>query len=128
MAEQVDQPDFSVVEGDVVENFKRAKQASGKEAVALHESVLFAKQGEMKDKEVSILALAGLYAELGQADKLAALLKKAQPLFAKMPKARTAKIVRTIIDHVAAVPGNTLALEEKLCVECIAWAESEKRR
>ena len=68
------------------------------------------------------------YAELGQAEQLAALLERAKPLFSEIPKARTAKIVRTLIDHVAAVPGDTLALQEKLCVDCIAWADKEKRR
>ena len=120
-------PDLSVVE-DPVENFSRAQEATGKEAIALYEAVLNADDGAIKNKEASIVGLAGLYASLGQADKLAALLENSKPLFAQMPKARTAKIVRTLIDHVAAVPGDTLSLQEKLCVECIAWAETEKRR
>ena len=121
-------PDLSVVAGDAAENFRRAKLASGKEAAALYEAVFHDEDAGLKDREQSILALAGLYAELGQADQLAALLEKAKPLFLEIPKARTAKIVRTLIDYVAAVEGDTLVLQEKLCVDCIDWANAEKRR
>jgi 26S proteasome regulatory subunit N6 len=109
-------------------SFEQAQQASGAEAVALYEAVLVDEAADHKHREASVLALAGLYSTLNQPDRLSALLETAKRLFAVLPKARTAKLVRTVIDHVAAVPGDTLALEEKLCVECIAWAENENRR
>jgi hypothetical protein len=110
------------------ETLRRAALATGDEAIALHEAVLDSATAASKQRETSILALAGLYAQLGQADKLSALLERAKPLFAELPKARTAKVVRTLIDHVAAVPRDTLELQEKLCADCIAWSDAENRR
>ena len=108
--------------------FQRAQAAtSSAEAVPLFEQVLASENGPIKQKEAALQALAKLYAEVGEVQKLASLLENAKPIFAEMPKARTGKLVRTIIVHVAAVP-NTLELQEKLCKDCIAWAESQKRR
>ncbi|CAN0554800.1 unnamed protein product, partial [Ectocarpus sp. 12 AP-2014] len=54
------------------------------------------------------------------------LLKTASPFFGTIPKARTAKIVRTIIDIVSKVP-NSLELQDALCREVVAWCKTEKR-
>lgn len=41
-------------------------------------------------------------------------------------QARTAKIVRTILDLVEKIP-NTEALQVKLCLDTVKWAKEEKR-
>jgi len=43
-----------------------------------------------------------------------------------VPKAKTAKIVRNIIDILAGVPGFD-DLQVELCKEQVAWARAEKR-
>lgn len=54
------------------------------------------------------------------------LLKTASPFFATIPKARTAKIVRTIISIVSKVP-DSLELQDALYRQVIAWCKAEKR-
>jgi 26S proteasome regulatory subunit N6 len=47
-------------------------------------------------------------------------------MFSLIPKARTAKIVRNILDLISTFP-NTLAIQINLCREVIEWCKSEKR-
>ena len=81
---------------------------------------------DLKAREEAALALADLYAQRGSSDKLTRLLEDLRPLFAVVPKAKTAKIVRAIIDAVSRIPGTT-DLQLKLCREQAAWAREEKR-
>eukprot|EP00920_Eleutheroschizon_duboscqi_P001139 GHVT01002697.1.p1 GENE.GHVT01002697.1~~GHVT01002697.1.p1 ORF type:complete len:194 (+),score=49.16 GHVT01002697.1:197-778(+) len=59
----------------------------------------------VKIQEQVICGLADLYARIGQSAELRQLLVVFRPFFATLPKARTAKIVRTIIDLVARIKG-----------------------
>lgn len=61
----------------------------------------------IKVKEQAIQKLADLHAKLKDAVSLRQLLTDLRPLFGVLPKAKTAKLVRTIIDAVAKVPGST---------------------
>jgi len=79
-----------------------------------------------KAREDAALTLADLYAAKGSTAKLTQLLEDLKPLFAAVPKAKTAKIVRAIIDAVARIPGTT-ELQLKLCREQAEWAREEKR-
>ena len=79
-----------------------------------------------KAREEAALTLADLYATRGSTEKLSLLLEDLRPLFSVVPKAKTAKIVRAIIDAVARIPG-TIELQLKLCREQAAWAREEKR-
>ena len=80
----------------------------------------------VKAKESAIDKLSKLYAKLKDAPALRTLLTELRPLFATVPKAKTAKIVRNIIDILAGVPGFD-DLQVELCKEQVAWARAEKR-
>lgn len=54
------------------------------------------------------------------------LLKSNNDFFSTVPKAKTAKIVRNILNIVATVP-NSLAIQVELCKDVIAWCKVEKR-
>ena len=51
----------------------------------------------IKAKEAAVLALSALYAKRRESEKLAALLVTLRPLFAAIPKAKTAKLVKRLI-------------------------------
>lgn len=79
-----------------------------------------------KEREAAIFSLGRQYAEAGRADLLKQLLVEIRPFFSTIPKVRTARIVRTLIDLVAEVP-DSLQLQAELCRESVAWCVSEKR-
>ncbi|KAK9789747.1 hypothetical protein WJX73_005581 [Symbiochloris irregularis] len=80
----------------------------------------------VKVKEQSIQKLADLYASKEDAQALKTLLVELRPLFDVIPKAKTAKIVRAIIEAIAKVPDSTL-LQVEVCKEQVEWAKAEKR-
>jgi 26S proteasome regulatory subunit N6 len=77
-------------------------------------------------KELAVYKMGGIYQKRGDAETLGNMTKTLRPFFTTIPQAKTAKIVRTIIELVSAVP-NSSELEETLCKECVAWCVQEKR-
>lgn len=77
-------------------------------------------------KEQAITNLSDLLKQENRAEDLRNLLTQLRPFFNLIPKAKTAKIVRGIIDSVAKIPG-TSDLQISLCKEMVQWTRSEKR-
>ena len=75
----------------------------------------------VKVKEAAIAKLTDLLVKQGDAAGLAALLTELRPLFGAIPKAKTAKLVRTVIDSIAKVPGSTQLQVRRRRRRC-AWA------
>ncbi|KAL7144210.1 hypothetical protein ABFS83_08G244000 [Erythranthe nasuta] len=80
----------------------------------------------LRIKEQAITALSDLLRKEGQSEDLRNLLTKLRPYFTLIPKAKTAKIVRSIVDAVAKIP-NTSDLQISLCKEIVQWTRDEKR-
>jgi 26S proteasome regulatory subunit N6 len=79
-------------------------------------------------QETAVLALADLLVSDGRAGEIAPLAATLRPFFATIPKARTAKIVRGLLDAVAKADGeDAAALQISLCHDTIAWCNEEKR-
>ncbi|KAM0983849.1 hypothetical protein ACFX2C_011336 [Malus domestica] len=77
-------------------------------------------------KEQAITNLSDLLRQEHRAEDLRNLLTQLRPFFNLIPKAKTAKIVRIIIDAVAKIP-NTSELQISLCKEMVQWTRAEKR-
>ncbi|CAN6485474.1 unnamed protein product [Victoria cruziana] len=80
----------------------------------------------LRIKEQAITNLSDLLQQEKRAEELRSLLTQLRPFFAVIPKAKTAKIVRGIIDSVAKIPG-TSELQISLCREMVEWTRAEKR-
>lgn len=80
----------------------------------------------LRIKEQAITNLSDLLRQEARAEDLQNLLTKLRPFFSLIPKAKTAKIVRSIVDAVAKIPG-TSDLQISLCKEIVQWTRSEKR-
>ncbi|TPX35302.1 hypothetical protein SmJEL517_g02331 [Synchytrium microbalum] len=117
----------------VVEELARADELSKKspkEAVPLLEGIFNKTRGGdsdgVKHAETAILKLGELYKKLERATELATLIRSSKPFFLAIPKAKTAKIVRTLIDLFGDIPG-ALSLQVQVCKELIDWSIQEKR-
>lgn len=62
----------------------------------------------MKAKEQATYRLANIYKEKGLVDELIELQKSLLPLFADLPKSKTAKIIRTLFDLTTKIEGRNL--------------------
>jgi len=77
-------------------------------------------------RERCIYAMVTANTKLQRAQALVELLDRVRPLFSSMPKAKTAKIVRVVIDALGEIPGSE-PLQVRLCDDYIAWSTAEKR-
>ena len=73
----------------------------------------------IKVKEQALQRLCDALVQQQDAAALRALLADLRPLFGALPKAKTAKIVRTVIDSIAKVPGSVaLQVRESPPAQC----------
>lgn len=80
----------------------------------------------VKIKEKCIYRLAKLHTENGNFTDVMNLLRSNSEFFSEIPKAKTAKIVRNILDIVAQVP-NSEHVQITLCRDVVEWCKTEKR-
>lgn len=80
----------------------------------------------IKTKEQAIQSLSDAYVKRQDAQALTNLLSELRQYFVSIPKAKTAKIVRGIIDQITKIP-NSIALQVEVCKEQVEWARAEKR-
>ena len=66
------------------------------------------------------------YTESKSVNDVMNLLKSNNELFSIIPKAKTAKIVRNILNIVSSIP-DSLDIQTKLCKDVIEWCKFEKR-
>ncbi|CDH52208.1 pci-domain-containing protein [Lichtheimia corymbifera JMRC:FSU:9682] len=109
------------------EELKNAKQIE--QAIALYNGVL-AEPSEndqiIKEQEYAIVHLGQLYRDLGLAQELAQLIRSSRSFMGAIAKAKTAKLIRTLVDYFSDIP-NCLPLQIDVCKETIEWSVQEKR-
>lgn len=110
---------------EAIAELPESKQVAAYEKIVLGEG-LASDAESVKAREAAITGLVEVLTKQKQAEALAALLTTLRPVFALLPKAKTAKIVRSIIDAVAKIP-DTTDLQVKICKEQVEWAKQEKR-
>lgn len=81
----------------------------------------------VKAKEQATYKLAQIFRDKGMLDELIQLQKAILPLFALMPKSKTAKIVRTLFDLTTKIETGKFEQLVDLCKYIIEWCEKESR-
>lgn len=95
-------------------------------AESTHHSVLSSPSSTDKQKDEAINALAAQYLSEKNATALADLVVKSRTFLASLPKARTAKLTKQLIDNFGSIP-NSQTVQIQVTKDCIAWAEQDKR-
>ncbi|EJU05145.1 PCI-domain-containing protein [Dacryopinax primogenitus] len=79
-----------------------------------------------RDQEAALMQLAQLYRDEGNAEGLADVVRLSRQFMSSTAKAKSAKLVRTLIDYFGPLPSST-AIQTSLLNELIAWARGESR-
>jgi 26S proteasome regulatory subunit N6 len=77
-------------------------------------------------KELAIASITTALVAARDAAALSSLVSTLRPFFTAIPKARTAKIVRSVIDALGEIPDSTEA-QVTMCEATVAWCRAEKR-
>ncbi|KAE8153260.1 SWI-SNF complex subunit [Aspergillus avenaceus] len=79
-----------------------------------------------RDYESALVALGELYRDEKKPNEIAELIKTSRDSFSSFAKAKTAKLVRQLLDLFSEIP-NTLDIQISVITSCIDWAIAERR-
>ncbi|EKC98315.1 hypothetical protein A1Q2_07329 [Trichosporon asahii var. asahii CBS 8904] len=106
---------------ELLQNKDAAKAEEGYRAVLDRKAD---NEAELKCQETALLKLGALYRDKGKTEELAKLVKESRAFMSQIAKAKTAKLIRSLIDL---FPSSARDLQMKVTKENIDWARSEKR-
>jgi len=122
-------PDFKMFE-NLLDKARDMETTSPDNCMQAYKDIIFNKQ-ELDDphgrgRESAINALGDFLVKMKKAKELAQICQDIRPVLNDLPKAKTAKIVRVLIDCLAQLDG-TLTLQIEMCTSCIEWCKEGKR-
>ncbi|CAG8463432.1 1366_t:CDS:10 [Funneliformis caledonium] len=79
-----------------------------------------------RDQELALVKLGELYRDYRKPNDLSNLIRSSRTFMASIVRAKTAKIVKTLIDLFSEIP-DSLPLQIEICKETIDWSVQEKR-
>ncbi|KAF5347989.1 hypothetical protein D9756_010151 [Leucocoprinus leucothites] len=80
----------------------------------------------LRDKETALVKLGELYRDQKNAQALAEVITLSRSFMSSTAKAKTAKLIRTLLDFFSAIP-KSQAIQMNTLTDNIAWAKKEKR-
>ncbi|KAG0165659.1 26S proteasome regulatory subunit rpn6 [Apophysomyces sp. BC1034] len=111
------------------EAHKLKQSGNHEQAQALYHGILAEKaQAEdvLREQELALVHLGELYRDLKLPEELAKLIRSSRSFMSSIAKAKTAKLIRTLIDLFGEIP-ECLPLQIEVCKENIEWCVEEKR-
>jgi len=80
----------------------------------------------LRDQEIALVKLGELYRDQKNAQGLADVITQSRAFMSSTAKAKTAKLIRTLLDYFNAIP-ESQAIQMKTLTDNIAWTKAEKR-
>merc|ERR1712216_44980 len=129
-AMDVDEESSAKVFDELLEKAKDLETTSPDNAVQAYKDIVFKKTDiddpTARGREKAIYALGEFFVKKQMAQDLVKLSTELRPMFVDLPKAKTAKIVRSLIDMLSKIDGS-LSLQLELCKSYIEWCKEGKR-
>lgn len=114
----------------LLEKAKDLETTAPDKAPQAYKDIIFNKEDlddpNAKGREQAICALGEFYVAKKRAQDISSLTKELRPMLSDLPKAKTAKIVKTLIDLLSRTEGS-LHLQIDMCKDTIEWCKAEKR-
>lgn len=113
-----------------IEEARKAAKQDPSAAEAIYKGILSKKPGTtesaLREYEAALMGLGEAYRDQGKAQELSSLVKSSTSNLSSFTKAKTAKLVRQLLDLFTSIP-NTTDLQISTTKSCIEWAISERR-
>ncbi|KAH8828084.1 PCI domain-containing protein [Flagelloscypha sp. PMI_526] len=107
---------------------KAASSSSVSEKEEIYRSVLKDDSAKALEKETAILKLGELFREASNAKGLAEVITLSRTFMTSQAKAKTAKLIRTLLNHLDAIQTpDSAQIQTQVLQDNIAWAKDEKR-
>ncbi|KAL1925363.1 uncharacterized protein VTP21DRAFT_246 [Calcarisporiella thermophila] len=113
----------------LLEQAASLKENQPEQAIRLYQAVLkenATDESSLRDQEQALLQLGELYKNLRKPAELAELIRSSRTIMNSIAKAKTAKLVKSLIDYFTEIP-DSIALQIEVCKENIEWAMNDKR-
>ncbi|KAK4115698.1 PCI-domain-containing protein [Canariomyces notabilis] len=108
----------------VVKSDPRRAEEIYKEIISKPPSVT--SDAAIREYEIALISLGELYRDQKNTEQLVGLVTKSRTVLSSFAKAKTAKLVRQLLDLFEAIP-NSLDIQISVTKSCIEWATSERR-
>ncbi|KAI8335396.1 PCI domain-containing protein [Chlamydoabsidia padenii] len=102
---------------------------STEQAIQAYQSILnetSTNEEVLREQEVALIHLGEIYRELHLSQELANLIRSSRAFMSTIAKAKTAKLIRSLVDMFNDIP-DCLPLQIQVCKENIDWANQDKR-
>lgn len=102
---------------------------SPQQAIEIYSSILYADKSDnvsMADREAALLSLAALFERMQDAASLTKLINGSQQYLISVSKAKSSKIIRTLVDRFSGIEGG-LQPQVATCQGMVKWAKNENR-
>ncbi|KAF2233775.1 PCI-domain-containing protein [Viridothelium virens] len=113
-----------------IQEAKKLGKTEPEQAERIYKEILSKGPGQsdasLRDYENALMGLGELYRDQKQVNQLADLITQTRSVLSSFAKAKTAKLVRQLLDLFTTIP-NTVDIQISVTKSCIEWAVSEKR-
>ncbi|SLM34253.1 26s proteasome non-atpase regulatory subunit 11 [Lasallia pustulata] len=114
----------------LIEEAQQLAKTDPSKAEAIYKDILSNGPGSgeaaLRQYEAALIGLGELYRDTNRPNELAELVRTSRSVLSSFAKAKTAKLVRQLLDLFSTIP-NTVDIQISVTKSCIEWAISERR-